>query len=434
MQIAMDPNYDPTHKASSITSTTSTNSWDTVPSLATASVCDIDSPLIKDQLHFEESLYNGDRDFLTMSFKEMNKDQSTFINNSNNSNNNNSNSSNFLNHYFIEEKPNDKESNHKINIMHNTESTPIYLHQSHEITIPHTPTLSNESNTIIKNNDKFTNNNDDDDDQENDDDYSSSILSKRSRQSRELLTEDEKRANHIASEQKRRNTIRNGFKEMTEIIPTLKNINNSKSTILFKAVEYIKHLDKRNRGLREKLNALQIRLEVEGRMNGLIRTPYHLLRRQQPYNNHYLNDQQNKKSRSNSTSHLPPETIAALIAHKNQQKQLELLQEQLKYQQELLTKHNIPTNNHSRHLSIEHRRRHPSSPLYNSISIPNDHSIHRSSVNNHVTSSSSSTSSTPYHPHHRSSAPALVMPNMIEDSWKPNSTLNAPSFNIPADE
>ncbi|KAI8876543.1 hypothetical protein K501DRAFT_160622, partial [Backusella circina FSU 941] len=69
--------------------------------------------------------------------------------------------------------------------------------------------------------------------------------------SKDLLSEDEKRLNHIASEQKRRNTIRSGFKELTEIIPTLKNINNSKSTILFKAVEYIKHLDRRNRGLRE---------------------------------------------------------------------------------------------------------------------------------------------------------------------------------------
>ncbi|OAD04423.1 helix-loop-helix DNA-binding domain-containing transcription factor, partial [Mucor lusitanicus CBS 277.49] len=68
---------------------------------------------------------------------------------------------------------------------------------------------------------------------------------------RDILTDDEKRVNHIASEQKRRNTIRLGFKELTDIIPTLKNINNSKSTILFKAVEYIKHLDKRNRGLRE---------------------------------------------------------------------------------------------------------------------------------------------------------------------------------------
>ncbi|PKB96047.1 hypothetical protein RhiirA5_243966, partial [Rhizophagus irregularis] len=64
---------------------------------------------------------------------------------------------------------------------------------------------------------------------------------------KELLTEEEKRANHIASEQKRRNTIRAGFKELTDIIPTLKNVNNSKSTILFKAVDYIKYLERRNR-------------------------------------------------------------------------------------------------------------------------------------------------------------------------------------------
>ncbi|KAI9283545.1 hypothetical protein BC943DRAFT_280808, partial [Umbelopsis sp. AD052] len=65
---------------------------------------------------------------------------------------------------------------------------------------------------------------------------SSTSGNKRSKQHKELLTEEEKRANHIASEQKRRNTIRTGFKELTDIIPTLKNINNSKSTILFKAV------------------------------------------------------------------------------------------------------------------------------------------------------------------------------------------------------
>ncbi|KAI7907998.1 Myc-type, basic helix-loop-helix domain-containing protein, partial [Cokeromyces recurvatus] len=76
---------------------------------------------------------------------------------------------------------------------------------------------------------------------------------------RDTLTEDEKRMNHIASEQKRRNTIRSGFKELTEIVPTLKNINNSKSTILFKAVDYIKYLDKRNRNLNEKITLLQIR-------------------------------------------------------------------------------------------------------------------------------------------------------------------------------
>ncbi|KAI8881177.1 hypothetical protein K501DRAFT_162215, partial [Backusella circina FSU 941] len=73
------------------------------------------------------------------------------------------------------------------------------------------------------------------------------------------LTDDEKRANHIVSEQKRRNAIRTGFKDLTEIVPTLKNINNSKSTILFKAVEYIRHLDKRNRGLKEKISSLRVR-------------------------------------------------------------------------------------------------------------------------------------------------------------------------------
>ncbi|KAF9926440.1 hypothetical protein FBU30_003973 [Linnemannia zychae] len=77
---------------------------------------------------------------------------------------------------------------------------------------------------------------------------------------KELLTEEEKRANHIASEQKRRNTIRNGFKDMTDIIPDLKDVNSSKSTILFKAVDFIKHLENRNRMLQEKANQLETRL------------------------------------------------------------------------------------------------------------------------------------------------------------------------------
>ncbi|CAG8548634.1 14036_t:CDS:2 [Gigaspora rosea] len=80
-----------------------------------------------------------------------------------------------------------------------------------------------------------------------------------------LLTEEEKRANHIASEQKRRNTIRAGFKELTDIIPTLKNVNNSKSTILFKAVDYIKYLERRNRNLKERAGLLEMRVEMEMR-------------------------------------------------------------------------------------------------------------------------------------------------------------------------
>ncbi|KAF9582027.1 hypothetical protein BGW38_000751 [Lunasporangiospora selenospora] len=83
---------------------------------------------------------------------------------------------------------------------------------------------------------------------------------------KELLTEEEKRANHIASEQKRRNTIRNGFKDMTDIIPDLRDVNSSKSTILFKAVDFIKQLEKRNRVLQEKANQLESRLINQGKV------------------------------------------------------------------------------------------------------------------------------------------------------------------------
>ncbi|KAF9428493.1 hypothetical protein BGZ94_002202 [Podila epigama] len=85
---------------------------------------------------------------------------------------------------------------------------------------------------------------------------------------KELLTEEEKRANHIASEQKRRNTIRNGFKDMTDIIPDLKDINSSKSTILFRAVDFIKYLEKRNLALQEKADLLQSRLYQQQQAGG----------------------------------------------------------------------------------------------------------------------------------------------------------------------
>ncbi|KAI8984211.1 hypothetical protein BDF20DRAFT_833741 [Mycotypha africana] len=93
---------------------------------------------------------------------------------------------------------------------------------------------------------------------------------KRSRTTyRELLTEEEKRANHIASEQKRRTAIRNGFKDLTELVPTLKNVNNSKSNVLFKAVEFIRHLENRNSSLREKIRSLELRDEAANRLSHL---------------------------------------------------------------------------------------------------------------------------------------------------------------------
>ncbi|SAL98001.1 hypothetical protein [Absidia glauca] len=301
----MDPEYDPSHKTSSITSTTS---WDTVPSLTASSICDIDSPSLHDQTTFDDYTFTGDGAGLSIPFEDLApggpSNQKSF--------------DQFLDNFFIDGK------------------APVFLQQSHDMTIntqveeaPRRPATQPKATEPLP-------------------------------PPRDLLTEDEKRANHIASEQKRRNAIRTGFKEMTDIIPTLKNINNSKSTILFKAVEYIRHLDKRNRGLRDKLNALQVRLEVEGRMGGLMR--HHARRHNSTSNSHYYNNDSHPSKKSRSS--LPPEAVAALLAHKNQQKQLERLQEQLRYQQELLARHNIPTMDGSY------------------ISIPTDRSSRHSIVNN----------------------------------------------------
>lgn len=187
---------------------------------------------------------------------------------------------------------------------------------------------------------------------------------------RELLSDDQKRANHIASEQKRRNTIRGGFKELTEIIPTLKNINNSKSTILFKSVDYIKQLDKRNKSLRDRLCSLQAQQ-----------------RKRKPVNVH--------------------------------KKQLELLQQQLRVQQELLTKHNI----HSIPLYTTH----------SSISIPamDDTPVTSTTTSPTLPHASLPTVNNIHHHHYLhnnntyTTPAALVIP---ADEWP------TPSFNIPADD
>lgn len=227
------------------------------------------------------------------------------------------------------------------------------------------------------------------------------------KRSRDLLTEEERRANHIASEQKRRNTIRTGFKDLTDIIPTLKNINNSKSTILFKAAEYIKHLEKRNRGLRDKLISLQLRLEVETRLGRSF------LRRHSTSMNHQHSQQQHHRnhpfhhpshvcspspscstpvpsssssSSSSTLNHaLTPEAYAALMAHRKQQKHLELLQEHLRLQQELLAaQHKLPPHYFSSAIVMPAEDKPSSSPctLMNapSLNIPADEDFNRESV------------------------------------------------------
>ncbi|KAG1440136.1 hypothetical protein G6F56_012038 [Rhizopus delemar] len=118
------------------------------------------------------------------------------------------------------------------------------------------------------------------------------------RRPKELLTEDEKRANHITSEQKRRGMIRNGFKELTELVPSLVNTNHSKSTVLFKSAELIRELEEKNKNLKEKVERLKLRLKEKSELE-----------------------------------ELPSSTKNALLAHKVQQRQLLLLQNQIQKHQ-----------------------------------------------------------------------------------------------------
>lgn len=273
---------------------------------------------------------------------------------------------------------------------------------------------------------------------------------KRSRSgTRELLTEEEKRANHIASEQKRRNTIRKGFKEMTEIIPTLKNINNSKSTILFKAVEYIKHLDKRNRNLREKIASLQMRVEVKRRMGalggtgsggGLSSCPADPS--SSPFSSSWTIPAVTASRRNtfaatsssssmppphdsifrrtsdavvvNQTSGLPANAMAALLVHKNQQKQLEFLQEQL-----ALRRGFQPWSSSSSSSS--------SSSTYNSISIPASNVFENPAHPLSFSSSSPSSSSSHHHRHHSNSQATVNTTGIISSSsYAPTAALVVP--------
>ncbi|KAK9475859.1 hypothetical protein V1514DRAFT_338748 [Lipomyces japonicus] len=57
----------------------------------------------------------------------------------------------------------------------------------------------------------------------------------------ELLTPQEKKANHIASEQKRRQAIREGFDKLTEVVPGLTRAQGrSEAIVLQKTLSYLK--------------------------------------------------------------------------------------------------------------------------------------------------------------------------------------------------
>lgn len=59
---------------------------------------------------------------------------------------------------------------------------------------------------------------------------------------RENLTEEQKRSNHILSEQKRRNLIKRGFDDLHDLVPAIRNGGLSKSSVLLEAGNFLDKL------------------------------------------------------------------------------------------------------------------------------------------------------------------------------------------------
>ncbi|KAK6496787.1 hypothetical protein TWF481_001774 [Arthrobotrys musiformis] len=93
-----------------------------------------------------------------------------------------------------------------------------------------------------------------DDGSSNDDDTGSNdgrrreSLADGKRPERPRLTEEEKKNNHIASEQKRRMAIRDGFDRLTELVPGIEGQGRSESIVLRKTVDHMRKAieDRRN--------------------------------------------------------------------------------------------------------------------------------------------------------------------------------------------
>ncbi|CAO3632368.1 unnamed protein product [Cunninghamella echinulata] len=287
-----DEAYNPSHKTTSITSI---DSADHPPSLYTgradscSSLCDPDElrePLFFDDPNPYEILKMKQRSSISIPFEDLETYQSFIIPESNTFE---------LNHHDNKEQQDVVDQQEKSSIVKETNSYSDELNYSTSCENNLTKTIQSQSPTTSNS-------------------ISSSTLIK-------VLSQDEKRANHIASEQKRRQNIRNGFKQLSDIIPTLKNMPHSKSTILFKAADYIKHTEKRNKILQDRLKHLQRKLALSATISN------------QQYPNMI-----NPSTSSTSSSTSPPS-----IYHSTQEK-IRLLQQQLLHQHQLLLKHNIISN------------------------------------------------------------------------------------------
>jgi hypothetical protein len=68
---------------------------------------------------------------------------------------------------------------------------------------------------------------------------------------RENLSEEQKRSNHILSEQKRRNLIKRGFDDLHDLVPEIHNGGLSKSAVLTEAANFLEKLIEENKNFRQ---------------------------------------------------------------------------------------------------------------------------------------------------------------------------------------
>ncbi|KAF5123862.1 Protein max [Metarhizium anisopliae] len=86
------------------------------------------------------------------------------------------------------------------------------------------------------------------------------------------LTEEEKKQNHIASEQKRRQAIREGFDRLTELVPGLEGQGRSEGLVLKRTVEYMRQQMQERRALIERIEQSGGHVDDELKKLGVERT------------------------------------------------------------------------------------------------------------------------------------------------------------------
>lgn len=74
---------------------------------------------------------------------------------------------------------------------------------------------------------------------------------------RENLTEDQKRENHIKSEQKRRSLIKEGFDDLNELVPGLRGGGFSKSAVLIMTADWLENILQGNEELKARLEEME---------------------------------------------------------------------------------------------------------------------------------------------------------------------------------